>query len=55
MTGQTVEDKLELLCISFSAMVRTKGETLNIPDFFFSIPRKLCLCVVRTSFLSEFF
>lgn len=35
MTGQTVEDKLELLYISFSAMVRTKGETLNIPDFFF--------------------
>lgn len=49
MTGKTVGDKLELLCISFSGMVRTKGETVNIPDFF-SIPQKLCLCVVRIFF-----
>lgn len=56
MTGQTVEDKLELLCISFFGMIRTKGETVHIPDFFFFfIPQKLCLCVVRIFFLSEFF
>lgn len=44
------QDRLELLCSSFSGMVRTKGETVHTPDFFFSIPQKLSLCVARIFF-----
>lgn len=55
MTGQTVEDKLELLCISFSGMVRTKGETVNIPDFFFLFLGSSAYVWLGIFFLSEFF
>lgn len=39
---------MELLCVSFSSMDRTKGETVHIADFFFFFPSSevLLFCIV---------
>lgn len=49
------QDRLELLCISFSGMVRTKGETVHTPDFFFPFLRSSPYVWLGFFFLSEIF